>query len=771
MRVISLLFTLLLSPISLAASPCPEGNLLAKKQPSSAKGISQASRLTDGIVPEEGGNWKSEFTSKLNNSSSQVTYDLGQVIQIRSLLVQGDNNDSYQVSGSLDGKEFLPIWEVPHTPQAGMQTRLSQGHELELRYLRIGEAQGDNAFSLGEIQAFCQHPKLWPPALEVKKSSKDNKKNIRKKRMARGKMTVGFLGLLAFIGLFLGRKREEPWRRWLTPGAAAAALAYAAWMTWQDGSGTYTVISLLVLLLGALWWKQDHPHWGLWAERSGMLLLILASATAWVNFGTFHGSRAIHYWDTFHYYVGSKYFQENGYEKLYKCASIAEIDDGRAEEVLDRKMRDLKNNALGPAKEQLIDQSECRLAFTPKRWAAFRQDLRLFRSFMGTSWWQKMFKDHGYNPTPVWSLVGSRITNLGWEAQLPPNELVKSPANLKGKSSKQKKKIRARFKQDRKEFESRVKKIALLDATLYLSIFLLIYWAFGLRTVAFAMVVWGCGYPWAYFWTGGSFGRVPWIFFSVLGVALLRKGYRFLGGGAITWAALHRIFPAALAGGVTLQILWNFYKKRRITQNHLRIVMGATLTLAILIPVSGAVVGDFNIYPNFIENSLKHKDTPLTNNMGLPTLVAYHPDHIAKKTKTSKFEDPFHIWKKHRKKNKEDRVIFYGLGLLAIFGLILYIGRHVDEWEITAMSIIFIIAIFELTCYYYTFMILLAPIAIRKFRTMVVLLGMSILSQYLQLKIGWYDEQYTAESLLVFVAALYILIDRALEFKQVKASE
>ena len=50
-----------------------------------------------------------------------------------------------------------------------------------------------------------------------------------------------------------------------------------------------------------------------WTVPSGT-----ACAAAWVNFGVFHSSRIVHYWDTFHYYVGSKYFEENEYERLYR---------------------------------------------------------------------------------------------------------------------------------------------------------------------------------------------------------------------------------------------------------------------------------------------------------------------------------------------------------------------------------------------------------------------------------------------------------------------
>jgi len=39
------------------------------------------------------------------------------------------------------------------------------------------------------------------------------------------------------------------------------------------------------------------------------------------NFGSFHFGNYFHVWDTFHYYVGSKYFKEMSYDRLYECVA------------------------------------------------------------------------------------------------------------------------------------------------------------------------------------------------------------------------------------------------------------------------------------------------------------------------------------------------------------------------------------------------------------------------------------------------------------------
>ncbi|MBU0553379.1 discoidin domain-containing protein [Myxococcota bacterium] len=753
---------------------CGKGNLLLGKRPYASNNTLNPQRITDDVMPAAGGLWESPLTSKLKGKSAFVTYDLGEVLPIGALLVQGDNNDRYEISVSLDGRSFTPIWTAPFHPTGGMQVRLTQGLSAEGRYLRLGFPTGDDAYSIGELQAFCAQPSVWPPPVKIEKTPK-TPQDTRKLKMARGKITFGLLGLLAFLGLFAARR--YPQARWLLPLGASAALIFIVYYTNEQirlkQGETWIGLSVALCLGGLTWLWRNQDREGVWikGERAALVALTLAAAVTWINFGTFHGSRAVHYWDTFHYYVGSKYFKENSYTRLYKCAALAEMDDGREKEVMERKIRDLRNNALLSAEEHLKDVKECRQAFTPERWSAFRQDLRLFRSEMGTDWWQKMFKDHGYNPTPVWNLVGSTLTNFGWRGLVPPDKLVNSPANIRAQSRPTRTEIHHRFEEDRAKFKVRIQRFAYFDAALYLTLFLALGWAFGLRIMAFSMVVWASGYPWAYFWTGGSFGRVPWLFFAVVGLALLKKGYGFLGGWSITWSALHRVFPAALAGGVTLQILIDLITKKKLSVFQKRIMLGATLAVGILIPLSIPVAGSARAYPDFIENSMKHKSTPLTNNMGLQTILSYRPSDIARKTKSGKFSDPFKIWKIKRKENFKSLILLYGAIILGFLVLIGYVGREAQAWEVTAMSTILLMSIFELTCYYYNFIILMAPLAFKRPRSAVVLLAAVIYGQWLQLKIGWYDEQYTAESAVIIGAALFIILERAWEIFQARRAE
>ena len=95
--------------------------------------------------------------------------------------------------------------------------------------------------------------------------------------------------------------------------------AYAATVL-EDADGLrWYLLGVLVVAWAArgIWLARQEQEAREWWERGALLWVILACATTWVNFGVFHSSRIVHYWDTFHYYVGSKYFEENEYERIY----------------------------------------------------------------------------------------------------------------------------------------------------------------------------------------------------------------------------------------------------------------------------------------------------------------------------------------------------------------------------------------------------------------------------------------------------------------------
>ena len=704
-------------------------------------------------MASEGDPWRSELTAVLSRTVSHVVYDLGATTRVTAIDLQGDNNDNYIVELSDDGSSFDRLWAADPVSAQGMRRRGARGLDAQGRYIRVRAHGGDSYYSLSEVQVFCQMPSAWPPPVKVKFTPAWWLKKILEKRDHRYRLGLAALGLLLFIALF--RIDQDKKALWAVSVLSVAMLTLSSYRLygarlapWFASWGVYVVGALVVAWAARGFWlarrKQEVRPW---LERGALVWVIVACAIAWVNFGVFHRSRIVHYWDTFHYYVGSKYFEENEYERLYECVLAADYQDRGERDLKKRKIRDLVDNRLHYVSKDdaLRYEKSCAEHFSPERWEAFRQDARSFRTVMGSGWWKDMLMDHGYNASPISNMVAAFLANIGWRGQLPRFSSMQVAAD------------------DLKKFRKRILRYTMIDLALYAGAFLLIFWAFGLRACALSVLVWGTGYPWAYFWTGGSYARVPWFFMAVAAVALLKRGFPLLSGFALSWSALLRLFPAALAGGPIAAVVDRFIRRKKIERPWLdstdkRFIIGGVLGLVVLCTASIAVNG-FNAHPQFLSNTLKHAETPLTNHMGLPTILSYRPSKVGRFTKDSSLDDPWAKWKQIRKETKHDRRWLHGLILLGMFVLLALAGRRLAGWAVLAGSTILIIGFFELTCYYYSFAVLMAPLAIERQRYTVALILMGMMGVILQFFIGWYDEQYIWETVVVLLALLYILVD------------
>src|ERR1041384_3272345 len=139
-------------PSIAAAAPCGTENLLAGKKPTASTGVKgDVGQLTDGTVGPEGTQWDAPVTVTLENTNSSITFALGEVRSVSAIVMQADANDTYKVMGSVDGspasyKLLVELANVVSTGH-GMRTRATQVPPTSVRYIRIGDANGDAFFS------------------------------------------------------------------------------------------------------------------------------------------------------------------------------------------------------------------------------------------------------------------------------------------------------------------------------------------------------------------------------------------------------------------------------------------------------------------------------------------------------------------------------------------------------------------------------------------------------------------------------------------------
>lgn len=459
--------------------------------------------------------------------------------------------------------------------------------------------------------------------------------------------------------------------------------------------------------------------------RGVALALALVAVGGYYRFGDTGYSRFYHRWEFFHYYLGSKYFHELEYTRLYKCTAIAQADLGMANEVRARKLRDLVDDVIVPAGPVIDDPAQCRDRFTPERWSSFKADVKWFRGSSNLQYWNDMQKDHGYNPPPVWSLEGHLLASL-------------HPAD-----------------------DGYFKLLAAIDPLLFAGTFAAIGWAFGLRVMCAGLVFWGCQLPAEYFWTGGAFLRQDWLFFLVLSACLAKKRKWALAGGAMAWSTLLRAFPGGFLLGWLVVAASHFARTRRIAKSHLRVAMGGIVASVILVSASVAVCG-VDSYKGFLEHIETHTSTPLTNNMGLKTLVAHGPSGRMKFVRDEKLLDPFEVWKKMRieRADHQLRPLYRGVQLLVLAAFVYVVWRVRRLWVAQALALAVVISLLEMTCYYYSFFLLAVLLSrIRRGFEQAALFvaGFSQLLVLNNFVSYYYDDRYTAQSALFFLYSLGLL--------------
>lgn len=498
-----------------------------------------------------------------------------------------------------------------------------------------------------------------------------------------------------------------------------------------------------------------------WKRFVGMSLAVFAIVAYWNGF-RIGSPDYYHRHELFHYYLGAKYFKELGYSGLYKCTAVAQdelgvvsfqhkgasrpmkIDMSAEVRHPDRKIRNLSgDNLLVPALTVLEKPEECKNKFAPERWDKFKEDVKFFRVSSEKGYWEGMQKDHGYNPPPVWTIAGHYLS-----------EIV--PATTFGMQA-----------------------LAAVDIAYGFGMFALLWWAFGWRVSVVAAIFWGCQSPAPFFWTGGAFLRQDWLFFLVASACLVRKRYFALGAAALVYAGLLRIFPGLVVVGWLVVAGVYVVKHRRMAKDHVRMLIGGVAAAGILIPLSLHVAGK-DAYQQFFHHTIEvHDQTPLTNHMGLRVLIAQKtpfeineptlkigsseikiPIRVGvggssgrmKYTQDGKLRDPFEVWKRMRNERyAKYRYVAYAIIALS-FAFFLYAVRRVKSmWISLCLAQVWIILLSQLTCYYYSFMILVAPLTKVKRNIEAPLFGLAALSQFIWMAFNFNDDKYWVLTLIALV--------------------
>ncbi len=450
-------------------------------------------------------------------------------------------------------------------------------------------------------------------------------------------------------------------------------------------------------------------------RRPLAIALMLASVATYFHFFDLPTHSYYHRWEMYHYFLGSKYADELSFDRLYTCSAIAEAEDGDAPRIAQRRMRDLRTDAIISAAPALAEPEACKRHFSAARWQAFRADARFFRQQAGASAWAGMQVDHGYNPAPAWTLVGRALSSL-------------APAS-----------------------EHVMRLLALIDPVLMVGALGLLLWAFGGRVAWLATVFWGTQAPSAFSWTGGAFLRQDWLFLVVLCAALLRKRYFFWAGVALAWAAALRVFPVLLFAGPCIVVLAHWWRSRSWLSAHRSFVLGTALTFVISLSTTLAVFGP-RYHAEFAQHISMHADTPVANHMSLRSLLSIGSDSLIRgNADQANAVDPTARWASARRAHfARFRWLYWGAAALLSALFALTVWRLRSLWLALALSLLLILVFTDPSSYYYSVWIIAAPLVLARPVLTLPLAGLAAASQLLAFQIVMMDVRFAA------LTALYL---------------
>lgn len=475
---------------------------------------------------------------------------------------------------------------------------------------------------------------------------------------------------------------------------------------------------LLALLAEASRDAERRPVRAATRARVGVLLGLLG-ALAYFQFLTFGYEHFLHRSEAFHYYVGARYFPELGHEGLYRCAAVATVERGGQ---VPAHIRDLHTNLLTDSAAALADPDRCRRAFTAERWASFVEDIDRFRRQAGAGYWAVMQQDHGYNATPAWTVVGRLVSEV----------VPSTPAGLRA--------------------------LAAVDPLLMAGAVGLLWWAWGWRVASLAALFWGAQGASTLFWTGGSILRQDWVFASLAALCLLRRRRPALAGVALAYAALARLFPAVFFLGAAVVAVTSWRRRRRWRRDDVRFFGGALALTLLLVPASLVVAGPRS-WIAFAEHLAMHNDTPTTNRMGWKAVVSHSAQNRMELHSDPGKPDPFARWKSLRVERLRSLWWLHRGGIaLALVVFVAVCARLRSRWVAVALGATLLPVLMGLSCYYYSFLLMLCPLARARRPVELATLAAAALSQVAALKYSAYDDRYVAMSLIFLVYSAFVLL-------------
>ncbi|MBN1523781.1 MAG: hypothetical protein JW904_04815 [Spirochaetales bacterium] len=388
-----------------------------------------------------------------------------------------------------------------------------------------------------------------------------------------------------------------------------------------------------------------------------LIVLIICGVLFWMNIGIFRPSGVFVYnWEQFHYFLGTKYFPELGYDGIYVAALQAneEIDPAFFPPFIIRDLRTDKEVYFSAIHSH---KAEVRSRFSDERWNEFVEDVKGFPLN------KSIFLDHGYNPTPPFTFIARLFT-----AWLPVNDITKTL-------------------------------LGLVDILLAIACCVLIAQYFNLERAALFSVVFGIGFVYYFGYLGGSILRFDWFLAMTLTLCYFQKKQFEFAGMSFAYMVIARVFPIFLLAG--LAVYWIRKKRFRPAFSFSRGFLIMTLILLVLGCFAGRGI---QAYPENYQNLANFSIS--TSGLSLQYLfmtswenlsgqhVNEYSNHINAEV-VQEYQD-----------TRQDNIILVIIGTAAALLFVFFSIAHArTPGEALAMSMAIIFCIITLNFYYWVILV------------------------------------------------------------------
>ena len=412
---------------------------------------------------------------------------------------------------------------------------------------------------------------------------------------------------------------------------------------------------------------------------------ILFSSAVFHNLGTLRGGTFVHYGEMFHYYLGSKYFNEVGYYELYNAVVAADTEQDNA--LADIPFfSDLRTYQNIQRETVLTDIDRIRNLFSQERWDAFKEDVSFFKTATGmpqAPGLRFLVMDHGYNASPTSTFVLGILTNA-----IPVTQLWL---------------------------------LAVLDVLLVAAMIGLVFRTFGFEVAALFSIYFYVNALNDYDYIAGSLLRYDWLFCIVAAVCLLKKGRYASSSFFLTVSAMMRVFPALLFCGIALSCYQKMKATRTLDKKLKRFVLAAGVTGLLLFLLPAVSMGSLRPWNDFFAKTELHDSGVYVNHLGLRGVVLFEPSHLSLERfveayKSAYTDDIVRHWQDVKEKELGQKRLVIALSSVIVLMLLAAIiwKRQEGESKNVLWPLLLIYTLSFLSHYYYAFLCLFILLFFRR---------------------------------------------------------